>query len=167
MHPIESGGFGVIGFESGLRAEIACGDMREERRTYQDYELFGDRGRLWRTGDSRKSNLFIQDRESGTWTAETDEWAYKPVPAPDGERGAWRPVEPEPIFEGNAIAEGYRRFARMIHEGAEHTMSGEIALRGFELVMAVYESARLNRRIRMPLRQDRFPLEIMIEEGRL
>lgn len=174
-HPVETGGFGVIGFESGLRAEIACGDMREERRTYQDYELFGDRGRLWRTGDSKKSNLFIQDRDGGTWTAETDEWAYKPVPAPEGERGDWRPVEPEPLFEGNAIAESYRRFARMIHqerpgpsgEGTEHSMSGEIAIRGFEVVMAIYESARLNRKIRMPLRQDRFPLEIMIEEGRL
>ena len=33
--------------------------------------------------------------------------------------------------------------------------------------MAIYESARLHRRVRLPLEQERFPLELMIETGRI
>jgi hypothetical protein len=32
--------------------------------------------------------------------------------------------------------------------------------------MAVCESARLNRKLYLPLQQDRFPLDLMIEQGR-
>jgi predicted dehydrogenase len=166
-HPVESGGFGVCQFTSGLRAEILCGDMIEKGRAYQDYEVHGTRGRLWRTGDRKRPNLFIQDAAGGDWKAGKDDWVYKPVPCDSGERGQWRAVEPEPLFEGSAIAEGYRRLVHSVFDTEDHPMSGEVALRGFEVLMAVYESARLNRRIDLPLAQDRFPLEVMIEEGRL
>ena len=125
--------------------------MCEESRAYQDYEVFGTEGRVWRTGDRSRPNVFIQDRGGGTWRAGMDDWMYKPVQAEQGTGGEWRPVEPGPLFGDSAVAEGYRRFARMILEGAEHPMSGEMALRGFDVVMAVYESARLGRKVRLPL----------------
>ena len=46
-------------------------------------------------------------------------------------------------------------------------MSGENALRGFEVIMAIYESARLHKKITLPLQQDRFPLELMVAEGKM
>jgi hypothetical protein len=33
--------------------------------------------------------------------------------------------------------------------------------------MAIYESARLHQRLKLPLQQMRYPLEIMIEDGLL
>jgi hypothetical protein len=52
----------------------------------------------------------------------------------------------------------------MVREGVEieHPLSAEKALKGFEVVMAVYESARLHKRIRLPLEQEKFPLELMM-----
>lgn len=54
--------------------------------------------------------------------------------------------------------------AKMVREKIEvdHPLSAEKALRGFEVVMAVYESARLHKRIRLPLEQEKFPLELMM-----
>jgi hypothetical protein len=54
----------------------------------------------------------------------------------------------------------------MIRHGEPHPMNGDIALRHFEVLMAVYESARIAKKIIPPLGQDRFPLEVMIEDGR-
>jgi hypothetical protein len=46
-------------------------------------------------------------------------------------------------------------------------MAGDVALGGFEIVMGIYESARLSKRIVPPLAQERFPLDVMIEDQRL
>lgn len=41
-------------------------------------------------------------------------------------------------------------------------MLGDVnALRGFEVVMAFYESARLDARLELPLKQERYPLALM------
>ena len=55
----------------------------------------------------------------------------------------------------------------MVREGADHPLSGESALRDLEVIMAIFESARLRKKIELPLDQPRFPLDIMIEEGRV
>ena len=169
-HAVENGAFGLIGFEPDpaggrpLRAEILCGDLCERHRAYQDYEIFGESGRIWRTGDQRTPNLFIQDGQGGPWPVGYDNGVYKPVPAEHGGEGLWRPVE-TPASDQSGIVTGYRLFARMIRDGAPHPMCGANALRGFEVVMSVYESARIRGRIELPLAQERFPLELMIEEG--
>jgi predicted dehydrogenase len=163
-HAIENGAMAVFEADSGVRVELLSGEMREEGRVYQDYEVFGDTGRLWRTDDSSDPNLFVQDAAGGDWAAGMDGWRYKPVQAPEGEAGMWRPV-PVEGERRHAIAKGYRLFAEAIRTGADHPMSGRTALKGFEVLMAIYESARLSKRIRLPLRQDRFPLDLMIEAG--
>jgi hypothetical protein len=61
----------------------------------------------------------------------------------------------------------YCLFAQMVRIGAPHPMAGTIALRGFEVVMAIYESARLRRKITLPLQQERFPLELLVAAGEL
>ncbi|MCZ7646845.1 MAG: Gfo/Idh/MocA family oxidoreductase [Planctomycetota bacterium] len=164
-HAVETGGFAILQLENGVRFELACGDLRDASRAYQDYELIGARGRLWRTGDRAAPNLFIGDARGGAWEAGLEDFCYKPVPVKDGGAGPWRPVELNPDEKGG-IEGGYRTFYRTILEDAPHPMAGDVALRGFEALMAVYESARLARPVVLPLRQDRFPLDAMIEEGR-
>jgi len=166
-HPVESGGMGVFQYKHGARAEIFCGDMIEEGRAYQDYEVYGTRGRLWRTGDRISPNLFLQDAHGGDWESGYVDWTYKPIICRTATRGEWRAVELEPTFEGSAIGEGYRRFARTILNDEPHPMAGDVALGGLEVVMGVYESARLHKRVVPPLSQERFPLDVMIEEGRI
>ncbi len=145
-HPVEDGGFGVFEFESGVRAEVLCGDVRLPwPRQYQDYEVFGTEGRLWRPGDRNDPPLLIQD-EAG---------------------GGYREVEIESEERRGAMTTVWREFARFLREGGSHPLSMESALKDHEVVMSIYESARAHRRIEPPLEQEEFPLRLMLEEGQL
>jgi len=161
-HPIETGAMAVVQLHGGPRLEIFCGDLCTARSPYQDYEVIGSRGRLWRTGDQARPNLFVQDAQAGSWLTGIDDWMLKPVPAPDGETGQWRPIGWDDDGT-DAIEKSYRGMARLIREGGDHPMAGHVALRGFEILMAIYESARLRERVTLPLEQDKFPLELMID----
>jgi UDP-N-acetyl-2-amino-2-deoxyglucuronate dehydrogenase len=146
-HAVETGAFAVWEFETGVRAEVLCGDLRLPGRDYGDYEVLGTEGRLWRPGDVGDPPLLVQDSQSGNW----------------------RPVEGEGLGGREAhIATAracYQQFARMVREGADHPLSGESALKDLEVIMAIFESARLRKRVELPLQQPRFPLDIMTEEG--
>jgi UDP-N-acetyl-2-amino-2-deoxyglucuronate dehydrogenase len=148
-HPVETGAFAVWEFDTGARAEILCGDLRLADRAYGDYEVWGTKGRLWRAGDVADPALLIQD-ESGGW---------RPVEAIE-------PSEPHAISSA-AARESYRLFAATIDAGADHPLSGDSALKDLEIIMAIFESARLRSKIALPLDQPRFPLEIMIDSGDL
>ena len=165
-HPVENGAMAVCRLASGVRIEMFCGDMREQNRIYQDYEVFGDRGRIWRTGDKVRPNLFIQDAEGGDLEIGVDEnWQLVGMPAEGGD-GTWRTVRYEGWQERHDMKEeAYRRFAAWIHEGRTHEMRARNALRGFEIIMAPYESARQRRRIELPLEEEAFPLQLMLEAG--
>ncbi len=162
-HNIESGAMAVMRLKNGVRAEIMVGDLRTEKRDYQDYQIIGTKGTIWRCGDNSPDNLFINDGHGGDHTAGyADRGIYKPVPVEDGE-GEWRKVElPQKV---NSMFESYKLLASSIWNGTPHPMSGETALIGFEILMAVFESARLRKKIALPLDQDRYPLDIMIEQG--
>ena len=142
-HIIETGAMSTFEFRNGVRAETLTGDIRFPGRGYQDIEVIGTEGRLWRPGDKGDPAPLIQNSAAG----------------------GWREVEidgsPDPMTES------YRLFARTIREGVLHPLSGDNALRGFEVVMAIYESGRLSEKVDLPLQQARFPLEIMAEEGRI
>ncbi|MFO7959313.1 MAG: Gfo/Idh/MocA family oxidoreductase [Candidatus Brocadiia bacterium] len=140
-HPVETGGMAVFEFESGVRAEILCGEARFPRRNYQDYEVFGTKGRLWRQGDRAEPPVLIWDEEAGGWRG-----------VEDAERSSRR----EPMRES------YAAFAEFIRRGGEHPLSGESGARDLEVIMAVYESARANSKVEMPLEQGAFPLELML-----
>ena len=164
-HAVEAGGTAIIQIKDGPRVELACGDMHVAGRAYQDYEIHGTLGTIWRTGDTAKPNLFISDAAGGSWQAGMEGgWNYKPVQTAGG-KGMWRPVA-TPDQHALVFAEGYQLFAKSIREGCPNPMNGDNAIRGFEIVMAVYESARLNRKLYLPIAQDKFPLDLMIEAGR-
>ena len=162
-HSIESGAMAVIQLKNSIRAEIFSGNLRSDKLAYQDYKVIGSKATLWRCGD-RRDTLFISDSQGGEWTPGLDGGVYKPIPSTDSKSGLWRPVE-IPIPHVNSIAEAYKLLAASIKEGKPHPMSGENALVGFEILMAVFESARLHKRIRFPIDQDRYPLDVMIEQG--
>lgn len=147
-HPVETGVVGIFQFANGLRAEVHSGEMMMPgKKWYQYYEILGTEGRIIRAMDNADPALVIQDKAGG-----------------------WRAVEIEKEEPGRNDHEWtmrwiFKQFAEMIHNGAEHPLSGENALKDQEVVMAIYESARLHQRIDLPLKQDRFPLWMMMEEG--
>lgn len=147
-HPVEDGAFSILEFENGLRAELLTGTIQPRGRPYQDYEVIGTRGRLRRTGDRAEPPLEIWSEGTGGWQA---------VAIGDS-HGDDFPTTMVSIFQ---------QFARAVNEGIDHPLKGESALRDQEIVMAIYESARLHTRIQLPLEQPRFPLELMIESNRL
>ena len=167
-HAVESGGMGVYQLASGTRVEIFCGDLIPECHPYQSYEIFGTKGRLWRIGDGLRPNLFIEDAQGGPLAIALDKnWVLQPMPCATGQKGSWRTVDFRSFPPLDSFAIAYDVFAKMVREGAPNPMSGEIALRGFEVIMAIYESARVRKKIELPLQQDRFPLEIMVEKGEI
>jgi len=141
-HPVETGAMATFELESGLRAELLTGDLRMPNRQYQDLEVFGAGGRLWRPGDQADPPLWL--------------W--------DGESSGWRPCPIDDPTGSDAMRDSYREFARTTHEGTPHPLGGQNALRGFEIVMAVYESARLGEKVQLPLRQKAFPLGLALAQ---
>lgn len=142
-HLVERGAMAVFETLSGVRAEILTGDMRFPGRTYQDIEVIGTKGRLWRAGDSAEPKLIILKDNETQW---------KKIDLSDD----------KDVFE-----DVFRAFAESIELGSIHPLCSENSLRGFQVIMAIYESARLNARINLPLQQEEFPLDIMVREGRL
>lgn len=146
-HPIENGAIAVLEFETGLRAEIFTGGMQPRGGKYQMYEVFGSEGRLYRNGDAADPPVLLQDQSGAGWQGVE--------------------INGEAADNQDAIATSFRLLARTIEQDDPHPLSGASALKVQEVVMAIYESARLRQRIELPLQQPRFPLEIMVENGEL
>jgi predicted dehydrogenase len=145
-YPIETGAMATFEFESGLRAELLTGDVRLPGRAYQDYEVFGSEGRLWRPGDAADPPVLILDERGGGWRE-------APLDGPDA--------------QFSPMAAVYAAFRRTLTEGEPHPLGGESVLKGLEVVMAVHESARTRSRVSLPLKQPAFPLRLMIEADQL
>lgn len=148
-HTVDTAAMAVIDFEGGLRAELHTGQLQPSGRSYQDYEVFGTEGRLWRAGDGAAVPLLLQDTSGG-----------------------WRQVKLEPFdvpeHPDLSLAGVYVRFYQQIAEGRPNPMSGEAGLAAMEVCHAVYESARLNRVVTLPVEGevDRWVLDEMIAAGR-
>lgn len=144
-HAVESGAIAHFEFEGGIRGELLTGDMQLPGGGYQDIEIIGSTGRLWRRGDRSDPPLLISDSAAGGWRA---------VPVEEESNAA--------VFAGV-----FGAMADSILSGSPHPMDGAIALRGLEMLIAVFESARLRSVIEFPLTQEAFPLELMITAGQL
>lgn len=152
-HATDSAASAVIEFDNGLRAELSTGDLQPRGRYYQDYEIFGTEGRLWRAGDQATPQLLLQDLTGG-----------------------FRQIKLEPFefheHQNNSLTPVYIRFHQQIAESKGNPMGGRSGLAAMEICFAVYESARLNKRIHFPLNPDqldltRYPLDSMIAAGRI
>ncbi len=143
-HLIESGAMATFELVNGVRVELLTGDIRMPGRLYQDIEVFGKKGRLWRPGDQGEPGLLLDDGRAG---------GYQPVSVNE--------------FTKDEKQHVFKEFAKMVEEDIYYPLNGDNALRGFEINMAIYESARLRDIIELPLKQDRYPLEIMVENNEL
>jgi predicted dehydrogenase len=152
-HPVEVGTVAEIDFAGGIRAEILNGDLVEGYTSYQHYEVFGTKGRLWRWGDCQacaasagagpaawNGNVLIADGRPGTHQAVFDvaSWPYRAHPAPGGD---WRLLELDGDPLRNLIADAYTTLASCLESGAAHPMDGSVGLADMELVTAIYASA--------------------------
>ena len=142
-HNVERSAMASFQMSNGVRCEILCGDqLIMPGRFYQDIEVFGTKGRLWRNNDSSSPPVSINT---------TGEW--KELPATDITG-----------INDSGLFNAHRYFAQTILEGTPHLMSLEISMKGFEAVMAIYESARTNTIIFPPLQQDEYPLDVLLRE---
>jgi predicted dehydrogenase len=145
-HPVETGAMGIWQFVDGPRAEVFTGGLHLPGRQYNDYEVLGSRGRLWRSGDRDHPGVFFQAAGSGEW----------------------QPIAGEFGRSESVIADNYDRLAAILRAGGgDHALSVDRALRGFEVLTGIFESARLRRKIALPVEQERFPLALMIDAGDL
>jgi len=163
-HMVESGLMAMWQIEDGPRVEAYGGDFLPPYTVYQDYLIQGDKGWLWRTGDILGKNLFICDGEGGELMPDRQDWPYQP--RANG-KGPWKKVELPALADKsnvNAIILAYRALVKSMEDGSPHPMSGDIALKDMEIVASAYESARLSKRLKLPVAQERFPLELMFDE---
>ena len=76
-------------------------------------------------------------------------------------------VEGDQAIGGNMNAKQVEELVRWLDGGPEHRNAGHIARDTVEIMMAMYESARQNKVVYMPMEEQEYPLELMIEEGKL
>jgi predicted dehydrogenase len=143
-HNVERGAISSFQLSNGVRCETISGDqLIIPGRWYQDIEIFGSFGRLWRNNDNSEPPVKINTN---------GEWVELPLIGN---------INDDPYGLVNA----HRLFADMVINGTPHPMSMETAMKGFEVVMSIYESARTNARIEPPLLQEEFPLDLMLKRG--
>lgn len=164
-HPVENGGLGIVELEGGVRLQLVCGELSPADRVYQDYEVIGTEGILRRIGDRHSPNLFLNKSGGGDlrarWNSDTREMEIQG--AGSAATNGWEAV-PLEADQRKSMEIGYALFHRWVTSGEVSPMNSRVGLRSFEMIMGIYESARLHRRLPFPITQQRFPLEVMLEE---
>ena len=90
----------------------------------------------------------------------------------NAETGGWKDVdlglkEGDQAIGGNTNAAQTAELIEWIEGGQESRGSGRIARDTVEVMMAMYESARHNKVVHLPMEEKAYPLELMIDEGKL
>jgi hypothetical protein len=87
--------------------------------------------------------------------------------------GGWQeqdlgvPAEQIDVIGGKANERQTRELIAWIEGGPEHRGSGRRARETVAVMMALLESARQHRVVRFPLQEQGYPLELMLQEGKL
>ncbi|MEK9676318.1 MAG: Gfo/Idh/MocA family oxidoreductase [Chloroflexota bacterium] len=90
----------------------------------------------------------------------------------NAETGGWKDInlglkEGDQAIGGNTNAAQTAELIEWIEGGPESRGSGRKARETVEIMMAMYESARHNKVINLPMDEKEYPLELMIDEGKL
>ena len=101
--------------------------------------------------------LHIRETMLKLFNAETNGWMDVGLDLKEGDQA----------IGGNANAAQTRELIEWIEGGPESRCSGRKARDTVEVMMAMYESARRNRVIKLPMQEKEYPLDLMIEEGKL
>ena len=101
--------------------------------------------------------LHVTETRLQLFNASTAGWTEVPLGLQEGDKA----------IGGNTNAAQTRELIEWIEGGPEHRGSGRKARDTVEVMMAMYESARQNKVIHLPLQEKEYPLEMMIKEGKL
>ncbi len=90
----------------------------------------------------------------------------------NADTGGWKDIdlglkEGDQAIGGNTNAAQTAELINWIEGGPESRCSGRIARDTVEVMMAMYESARHNKVVRLPMEEREYPLDLMIDEGKL
>ena len=142
--PIEDCCIGLVHFDSGAQMTIQC-DLDMDGASAGSFLIRGSEGMI--AASEARVSLF------------------------NGETGGWREIdlgeEEIAAIGGNTNAAQVRELIAWIEGGPEHRGSGHQARMTVEVMMSLYESARRNRVIHLPLQEREYPLELMIAAGEL
>lgn len=142
---IEDSCMGLVHFEGGLQFFIQS-DLWDNNCDAGKFFIRGTEGMIHIT--ETKVKLF---------NASTRGWEDIDLGLKDGDKA----------IGGNSNAAQTLELIQWIEGGPEHRGSGRKARDTVEIMMAIYESARFNKVINLPLKEKEYPLEKMIEEGKL
>lgn len=101
--------------------------------------------------------LHVTETRIQLFNSTTAGWSEVPLGLQEGDKA----------IGGNTNAAQTRELINWIEGGPEHRGSGRKARETVEMMMAMYESARQNKVINLPLTEKEYPLEMMIQEGKL
>ena len=142
--PIEDCCIGLVHFDSGAQMTIQC-DLDMDGASAGSFLIRGSEGMI--AASEARVSLF------------------------NGETGGWGEIdlgeEEIAAIGGNTNAAQVRELIAWIEGGPEHRGSGRQARMTVEIMMSLYESARRNRVIHLPLQEREYPLELMIAAGEL
>ena len=143
---IEDACMGLVHFAGDLQLFIQS-DLMREGAGAGCFEIRGSEGLL----SVSETRLQIMNASSNGWR-EVD------LALTEGSKAIGGNTNAAQVRELIACLEGHK---------AEHRNAGTTARDTVEIMMALYESARRNRVIHLPLQEKDYPLQLMVEEGGL
>ncbi|MDA1257562.1 MAG: Gfo/Idh/MocA family oxidoreductase [Chloroflexi bacterium] len=146
--PIEDKALAVFGFENGTEAMILSGLTPKYG---WGAHIYGSEGMI----DLTLEDLKVMNSKSGGWERHAPNGAHA-TPGQDNFE----------VIEGS-IAQAHAFADWVAGETDEYRSTGESGYKALEMVHAVYESARTNTQVQMPLQTRVHPLGLMIESGQL
>ena len=143
---IEDSCMGLIHMQNGLQVFIQA-DMDEKGASPGVFSLRGTEGMI-----------DVGETYARLFNGRTGGWQECDLGIPNGQID---------VIGGRANGRQTRELLRWIEGGPQHRGAGTKARDTVELMMALYESARQHRIIHLPLVEKGYPLQLMIDEGRL
>ncbi len=156
-----SGGLGLIagdkasvtlGFKNGVTGTV---EFWMAEPPYFGVELIGTKGCL--AIRQPESPCPMMYRGDALWSADAEANAWQLIEIPETELAKLGPNRWDAVYR-MAVEE----FVRCIETGEAHPTSGRQALKALELILATYESHRLQARVSLPLTQREHPLEVWL-----
>ena len=143
---VEDACMGLVHFAGGLQLFIQS-DLMREGATAGSFDIRGSEG-----------FLCVSETKVTLMNAATNGWQDIDLGLAEGDKA----------IGGNTNAAQVKELIAWIEGDVEkHRNAGTTARETVEIMMALYESARQNHVIHMPLAEKGYPLELMVAEGRL
>lgn len=163
-HYVEDAAVGYMELATGARVLLETSQLTGEQVPigkfgFTEDSLFRDLERAKRINWWRSGLRYCSFRVVGSHgVLEVGEWEKPRLRYLRA--GSWETVE---VASGSPFVEAVRDLVRCVEEGGEPLASGTKARKALEVVMAIFESARLREVVALPINIDYNPLFRMIE----